>query len=1185
MEDYGEEVRTPPVTLVSIVGGDQHVQTTILTHLHSQQPPINTLALPDFSTISQLLLSKSQKKDFEDEHQLPSEFSKTGIIKRDWLSKHRTKVPAVVACLFDAADLLLAPNPNHPFTHLDNLKSVIRGRNIKLVVVVVLPFHSKDSITEDRMVALRKRAELDAKSVITFIPDNAFELNQSLNRLGSIFSELAVTFYRDEGRRIKMRLEKKNYGGIEFNVRYCFKVAIYAEFRRDWVEALRMYEDGYHALREMIGTSTKLPAIQRLVEIKTVAELFHFKISTLLLHGGKIVEAIKWFRQHNASYKKVTGPPEVAFLHWEWLSRQFLVFAELLESSNATMQSISSPVISVADRTSADWEFRPAYYYQLAAQFLKEKKICVENALSMTDAIADTDETSDSIVPSLYVGQFARLLDLGGTSVMQLITDEDYIQFALSEGKKIRDSIEIIGLLNKSFDAYNNLKAQRAASLCRLLMAKEYFIFGDFSNAKHHFDKLASLYRQEGWVTLLWEVLGYLRECSRRLGSAQEFIACSLEMAAMPVSSISCLPTLKDCGPGGSPCLNQVEVIHNEVFSIVREELSEENMDVKVNSDHPLHLEIDLVSPLRVALLTSVAFHEQIVKPHAPTLITLSLLSQLPSPVEIDQLEILFNQSECNFIIVNAQRRESSAITHIHPDRRVETVPVLQLFTNKWLRLTYDIKSVNSGKLECTYVIARIGPHFSICCGAESPANIHELPLWKFEDRFEASPTKDPAIAFSGMKVTQVEEPDPQVELKLGSIGPALVGENFMLPVTLTSIGHPVHSGELKINLVDTRGVGLLSPREAELSSTDNLYVELLGVSSDDHSVVGSNDNIRKIQQSFGLISVPFLNVGDSWSCNLEIQWHRPKPIMLYVSLGYSSISSGPKVHVHKSLQIEGKTPVVISHSLMLPFRRDPLLLSKIKRSPDSGQTASLPVNETSILVIKTTNCTEVPLRLLSVSIESEDNVSPKLKTTCTIQSGNPDFEDVTLLVPGEEFKKVFSVKPELNVSKLNMGSVCLRWRRDHESSKEVVTKQSLPDMNVEFPPLVVSLECPPHGVLGEPFTYFARIYNQTKLLQEVKFSLSDSQSFVLSGPHNDTTFVLPLSEYILSYKLVPLSSGSLQLPRVTITSVRYSAGFQPTLAASTIFIFPSKPQFQLADPGTGKKFIAAEQIPRQIPA
>ncbi|KAI3515077.1 hypothetical protein L1887_13827 [Cichorium endivia] len=1171
MEDYPEELRTPPVTLVSIVG-HQDLHATISTHLHSEQPPINTLALPDFSKIS--VIAKNPK---EKENQLPSSFTSSGILKRDWLSKHRTRVPAVVAALFDAEQLSGDPALwQQVCTDIENLKAVIKGRNIKLVVVVVVRFNSRDFITEERLVAIRKRAELDAKYVLTFIPDDASELNQSLNRLGSIFAELAVTFYRDEGRRVKMRLEKKTYGSIEFNIRYCFKVAIYAEFRRDWVEALRMYEDGYHALREMIGTSTRLPPIQRLVEIKAIAEQLNFKISTLLLHGAKVIEAIRWFRQHISSYKKLTGPPEINFLHWEWLSRQFLVFAELLESSNATIQTNSSPPLG--------WEFRPAYYYQLAAQYLKEKKTCVEIALSIPDSIPETDDNSDSIVPSLYIGQFVRLLDLGDTSVMQLITDEDYARFTLAEAKKSHNSAEIIGLLKKSYEAYTNLKSERSAAFCRLLMAKEYFASNEYTTAKLHFDKLTTLYRQEGWVTLLWEVLGYLRECSRNLNSPQDFIAYSLEMAAIPLSPIAGIQ--KDYGPGGSPSLQQVESIHKEVFSIVREDSNSGigiadscsgggvKVNVNVDGDHPVHLEIDLVSPLRVVLLTSVAFHEQIVKLHAPTLITVSILSQLPCRVEIDQLEVQFNQSECNFIIVNERRPETSAITNVHPDRRVETVPVLELFTNKWLRLTYDIKSVHSGKLECTYVIARIGPHFSICCGAESPANMTDLPLWKFEDRFEASPTKDPAIAFSGMKVTQVEEPDPQVDLKLGSVGPALVGENFMLPVTLTSKGHSVFSGELKINLVDTRGVGLLSPREAEISSSDNLHVELLGISGleSESESESDSDSGRKFQNSFGLVPVPFLNVGDSWSCNLEIRWHRPKPIMLYVSLGYSPVSGSPKVHVHKSLQIEGKTPVVISHRLMLPFRRDPLLLSRIKRTSDPGQPASLPVNETSILVVSTTNCTEVPLRLISMSVEPDENLKSK-------NQDSGQYPGQPTLLPGEEFKKVFAVKPEANITKLHMGSVFLRWRRDFKSSKEVLTKQSLPDLNVEFPPLIVSLECPPHGILGQPFTYFARIHNQTKLLQEIKFSLSDSQSFVLSGPHNDTTFVLPLSEYILSYKLVPLSSGSLQLPRVTITSVRYTAGFQPTVAASTIFVFPSKPQFQL-ELESGKDSGSGEEIP-----
>lgn len=1167
MEEYPEELRTPPVSLISLVGCPE-LHSLISTHLHSEQPPINTLALPDFSAIS--IMNRSNK-----EIHVPV----AGILKRDWLLKHRTRIPAVVAALFTSDHISGDPAQWLQLcTHVENLKAVVRARNIKLVLVVVQST-SKDDISEDRMIALRKRAELDSKYLITFIQNDASELKQSLNRLASTFAELANTYYRDEGRRIKTRVEKKNTNSVELNIRYCFKVAVYAEFRRDWAEALRFYEDAYHTLREMIGTTTRLPATQRLVEIKTVAEQLHFKISTLLLHGGKVIEAVKWFRQHNASYRKLVGAPEVMFLHWEWMSRQFLVFSELLETSSVTIQSSSSLVLGTADNPLTEWELIPAYHYQLAAHYLKEKRSCLELALSMTETAGEIDGTAESVVPSVYVGQFGRLLEQGDAFSMQPLTDEEYFRYALAEGKRFQDSFEIIALLKKSFESYSNLKIQRMASLCGFLMGREYFSVGDFSNAKLHFDNVANLYRQEGWVTLLWEVLGYLRECSRRRGSVKDFIEYSLEMAAMPISSDASVPSFnfKECGPAGPPTIQQREIINKEVVGLVRGELGftsiEDNNNLTVTEAHPLHLEIDLVSPLRVVFLASVAFHEQIVKPGAPTLIMLSLLSHLPLTFEIDQLEVQFNQSHCNFTIINAQRPPSAAISSSQQGCRVESTPVLALVMNKWLRLRYEIKSEQSGKLECISVIARIGPHVSICCRAESPASMDDLPLWRFEDHVDTYPTKDPALSFSGQKAIQVEEPDPQVDLNLGAFGPALVGEKFIVPVTVTSKGHAIYAGELKINLVDAKGGFLVSPRDMEPMSEDDHHVELIGIAGpegEDECQIGP-DNIRKIQHSFGLVSVPFLNCGDSWTCKLEIKWHRPKSVMLYVSLGYSlhsNESTSQKVHIHKSLQIEGKTAIVVGHRFMLPFRQDPLLLPRMKPLPDADQLASLPLNEKSVLIVNARNCTDVPLQLISMSIEADNDGAGR---SCSVRHGGEDIVAPTLLVPGEEFKKVFHVIPEVKSSKLSIGTVFLRWRREcgikeqsscNTEAAGVLTKHGLPDVNVELSPLIVRLECPPHAILGVPFTYIIKIQNQTHLLQEIKFSLGDSPSFVLSGSHNDTIFVIPKTEHSLSYMLVPLASGSQQLPRVTVTSVRYSAGFQPTIAASTIFVFPSKPHF-----------------------
>lgn len=116
----------------------------------------------------------------------------------------------------------------------------------------------------------------------------------------------------------------------------------------------------------MVGMATRLPATQRLIEVKAVAEQLHFKISTLLLHGGKVIEAVKWFRQHSSSYRKLVGVPEVMFLHWEWMSKQSLVFSELLETSSVTGQSISSLVFGTADNPLTEWEFIPAYHCQVA---------------------------------------------------------------------------------------------------------------------------------------------------------------------------------------------------------------------------------------------------------------------------------------------------------------------------------------------------------------------------------------------------------------------------------------------------------------------------------------------------------------------------------------------------------------------------------------------------------------------------------------------------------------------------------------------------------------------------------------------------------------------------------------------------------------------------------------------------
>jgi hypothetical protein len=110
-------------------------------------------------------------------------------------------------------------------------------------------------VNEERLTSLRKRAEVDSKCCIVFVTHEPSELRRSMARLGSILGELAKNFYIEEGRRVKSRIEKRTYSSLELSVRYNFKVAVYAEFRRDWVVALKSYETAYSLLQEVLGLS------------------------------------------------------------------------------------------------------------------------------------------------------------------------------------------------------------------------------------------------------------------------------------------------------------------------------------------------------------------------------------------------------------------------------------------------------------------------------------------------------------------------------------------------------------------------------------------------------------------------------------------------------------------------------------------------------------------------------------------------------------------------------------------------------------------------------------------------------------------------------------------------------------------------------------------------------------------
>lgn len=168
-----------------------------------------------------------------------------------------------------------------------------------------------------------------------------------------MLQELCRSHYKEEAKRIKKEFLGK--GNLPKNtqqillVRHQFKIAYYAEFRKDNRTSLkyltfssklisRYYILAYNHLRELAMSEMKNGSPLKIREIKAVADCINFlvlmilwqcshsvKICKLYLSISNIAEAISQFQKHSRTYKPCIGATELEFEHWAWMSKQWVI--------------------------------------------------------------------------------------------------------------------------------------------------------------------------------------------------------------------------------------------------------------------------------------------------------------------------------------------------------------------------------------------------------------------------------------------------------------------------------------------------------------------------------------------------------------------------------------------------------------------------------------------------------------------------------------------------------------------------------------------------------------------------------------------------------------------------------------------------------------------------------------------
>ena len=255
--------------------------------------------------------------------------------------------------------------------------------------------------------------------------------------------------------------------------------------------------------------------------------------------------------------------------------------------------------------------------------------------------------------------------------------------------KTFNHSVIAIALFKKAHELYQLMEAERTAYLLLSDMGREYFAAKDYVTAMRILNSVLGMYRQEGWIALLGSALTYLRECARRLGLAKEFAGYGFELLALPLS----VPIFhgyvsgSEVDPFGQRERTQIYQELVEFLHGARNVSSQEGeLDMTVSSALPVHLEIDLLSPLRTVLSVCVAFHSPSVRLGKVTRLTLSILTHLPLPLVFDEVEILFNQSSCNFSTL-----KNNIVKDDQEDLGSASRLGFELLPRKWKRFSIDV--------------------------------------------------------------------------------------------------------------------------------------------------------------------------------------------------------------------------------------------------------------------------------------------------------------------------------------------------------------------------------------------------------------------------------------------------------------------------------------------------------------
>lgn len=568
-----------------------------------------------------------------------------GIITPLWITKHQNRLPAVFIAFFA---LTVDPNTsslcdNKIKTEIGNIRGVFSSTNYKTKVVVILVGQpNADTLpdVDERLGSIRKATGLDSRHLFFLQPEaSTGTVKEFVKVILTSLQPFCVEYYRDLSKHTRRKRNRSSipppttpptFGTSQtlslqgWNVRYEFKLGVFAEFRQEMDAACRNYESAYEGLFSHEVFETISSWSPRFNEARLLADTIAIRILRCLLWTERPTSAARFWNRHrnwtrDLVNRRGKGSENYGWEAWETIWSKS--FAQLLASTRSSEMSASESThsagqqvrtqfsqpeksIPVGERI-APWELlhHEGYWFNRAWKHTRNRRELVHQ-------MPEEDRTSPGQSPASAIANRSHLYDT-------YLALEPHLEYPLGDIGGYDYSHEILDNIQSTIHSFSKHGQTRFVEKLQLEKAREYLRGEKWHDAVRTMGLIwpCLSWRQAGWWKLVAEAARTFRKAAKQIKDAENLLRLEWEAhsSRMPVS-----PEWKYDLQG---CLEEIEAQSTKPSVVIASE--------------------DSLSPIGVSLHFA-ATEGNVGEPLKAQLALLSTAHKESQPITLSEVKILF---------------------------------------------------------------------------------------------------------------------------------------------------------------------------------------------------------------------------------------------------------------------------------------------------------------------------------------------------------------------------------------------------------------------------------------------------------------------------------------------------------------------------------------------------------------